>query len=160
MTERRVVRPDSMKDAILFYENTYYMFSNFSSFMVNWRDQDWMTSEHAYQAAKFIGTSPDLFARIALTRSAHDAFKLARSQPELVRSDWDEVKIPTMEDIVRCKLQQHPYIQVKLRESGDKLIVENSPVDGFWGRGSDWQGRNELGKVWMRLREEMLGGEL
>lgn len=37
-----------------FYESKYYFLSNFSAFAVEWKDQLWMTSEHAYQAAKFV----------------------------------------------------------------------------------------------------------
>jgi predicted NAD-dependent protein-ADP-ribosyltransferase YbiA (DUF1768 family) len=40
---------------VLFYagEPGYWM-SNFSAFRVMYGGEDWMTSEHAYQAAKFI----------------------------------------------------------------------------------------------------------
>jgi hypothetical protein len=50
---------------------------------------------------------------------------------------------------------QHEYIQQKLFETGDLLIVEDSPKDGFWGWGPQRDGRNELGKIWMRLRDEL-----
>ena len=70
-----------------------------------------------------------------------------------VRPDWEEVKIDVMERICRAKLQQHEYVQRKLDQTGDLLLVEDSPYDSFWGWGPDRQGRNELGKVWMRLRE-------
>lgn len=60
-----------------------------------------------------------------------------------------------MKDIVREKLHQHPYIQKKLRETGDRELIEVSPVDSFWGWGPDRNGRNELGKIWMELREEL-----
>jgi ribA/ribD-fused uncharacterized protein len=57
--------------------------------------------------------------------------------------------------IVRAKHDQHEYIQRKLLETGNAELIENSPTDSFWGRGPDWKGRNELGKIWMRLRQEM-----
>src|SRR3989338_9573277 len=40
-------------DKVLFYEGKYYMYSNFSSFAVEWRGILMMTSEHQYQASKF-----------------------------------------------------------------------------------------------------------
>lgn len=61
-----------------------------------------------------------------------------------------------MEDICRHKLDQHPYIQEKLRQTADWILVEDSPKDSFWGWGPDRTGRNELGKIWMRLRDELV----
>jgi hypothetical protein len=62
-----------------------------------------------------------------------------------------------MEEIVRCKLQQHPYIQKKLLQTIPYPIVEDSPMDAFWGIGPDRTGQNMLGKIWMKLRDEMCG---
>lgn len=140
-------------DKILFYEGQWYIFSNFSSFMVRWRDVDWQTSEHAYQAAKF--TDPAIIEEIRNARSAYDAMRIAHAHSDKERSDWNDNKVPVMEEIVRAKLEQHPYIQRKLLGTGDVEIVENSPVDSFWGRGADWQGENHLGKIWMKLRAEL-----
>ena len=42
----------------------------------------------------------------------------------------------------------------KLLEAGDRRIVEDSSKDSFWGWGPNKDGRNELGKIWMRLRDE------
>ena len=60
-----------------------------------------------------------------------------------------------MEDIVRHKLKQNPYVMHKLMQTGKRLIVEDSPKDNFWGWGSKRNGRNELGKVWMKIRDEI-----
>ena len=60
-----------------------------------------------------------------------------------------------MEDIVRAKLSQHPYIQKKLLESGEREIIEASPEDAFWGWGPNKDGENQMGKIWMKLREEL-----
>jgi domain of unknown function (DUF1768) len=35
------------------------------------------------------------------------------------------------------------------------MIVEDSPKDDFWGWGSNRNGQNNLGKLWMKLREEL-----
>lgn len=60
-----------------------------------------------------------------------------------------------MEEIVRCKLNQHPYIKEILKSSGTKMIVEMNDDDEFWGWGKNHNGANELGKIWMKLREEI-----
>jgi predicted NAD-dependent protein-ADP-ribosyltransferase YbiA (DUF1768 family) len=60
-----------------------------------------------------------------------------------------------MENIIRAKISMHPYIREKLLETGDREIIEDSHKDSFWGRGADFKGRNELGKVWMKIRNEL-----
>ena len=60
-----------------------------------------------------------------------------------------------MEDICRCKLQQNSYVKKKLLQTFDLPLVEDSPNDDYWGWGLNRHGRNELGKVWMRLRDEL-----
>jgi len=141
--------PDN-DEAIAFYEQKHYWLSNFSSFQVFYSGRLWPTSEHAYQAMKL---EDPLFQEIVRNQtSAHAAMTLARTLPR--RSDWDEVKIGIMEEICRAKLEQHPYILKSLMKTGNRELIEASPIDSFWGWGEDKNGRNELGKVWMRLREE------
>jgi len=144
-----------------FYEREFYPFSNFSSYQVRWRGELWATSEHAYQAAHFFQTAPDLADAIRSCSSAHEAYTIAKANTAKLPADWDNQKIPIMTDIVRAKCMQHDYIRKQLRKTGTLLIVEDSPKDSFWGWGPDRQGRNELGKIWMKLREELrASGEL
>lgn len=142
------------------YEREFYVFSNFSSFQVAWKGRLWPTSEHAYQAAHFFETAPEYIAIIANLRSAHEAFKFAKANGNMSPDNWEDVKVDIMEDICRHKLQQHKYIQEKLLMTNDELIVEDSPYDACWGWGDDKKGRNELGKVWMRLRDELKSGTI
>ncbi|MFW6109832.1 MAG: NADAR family protein [Patescibacteria group bacterium] len=138
-----------------FYEREFYCFSNFSSFSVTWQGKYWQTSEHAYQAAHFFETAPKLAEQIRKANSAHEAYKIAKRNADKISEDWNNRKIEVMEEIVRHKLNQNPYIKHKLIQTGDRKIVEDSPKDNFWGWGPDRNGRNELGKIWMRLREEL-----
>lgn len=140
-------------DLILFYEAEYYMFSNFASFAVKYGDRIWMTSEHAYQAAKF--EEKDIIDLIHTSLSAHNSKKIAKEYKDKIKANWDEIKISVMEDIVRAKIATHPYIREKLLGTGDREIIEDSHQDSFWGRGADFKGRNELGKVWMKIRKEL-----
>lgn len=140
-------------DKILFYEGPWYFLSNFSSFAVHRYGSLWMTAEHAYQSAKF--ESPITRQLIHDARSAHDAKTIARVRKSDARSDWNSVKLAVMEEILRAKVEQHPYIRKKLIESGNIELVEDSPEDPFWGRGPDWEGENHLGQLWMKIRSEI-----
>ena len=154
--EFRDPKLDFSGKVIGFYAREFYVFDNFSSFQVDWRGKRWATSEHAYQASHFFETAPDLADEIHKARSAHDAFKLARANVDKTPRNWDDIKVNIMENICRHKLNQNKYVMDKLLLSGDLQIVEDSPKDSFWGWGPDRKGRNELGKIWMRLRSELI----
>ena len=138
-----------------FYEREFYVLSNFSSFQVKWRGQLWPTSEHAYQAAHFLETVPELAMQIHKATSAHQAFKIAKKNAFKAPKDWMDIKISVMDDICRHKLLQHPYVRRKLLQTAELPLVEDSPTDSFWGWGPDKDGRNELGKIWMNLRNRI-----
>ncbi len=144
------------QDYIGFYEKEYYFLSNFSSFAIEWKGKLWPTSEHAYQAAKFFGVDESIVEEIFLARSAHDSKKIAKKYQEKYNPDFDTEKISIMEDICRHKLEQHEYIQKKLLESGECILIEDSHKDAFWGWGENKDGRNELGKIWMKLRDGLM----
>lgn len=137
---------------IFFYEQEFYVFSNFSSFNLLWKGETWMTSEHAYHSEKF--DDPKILKELRNTLSAHDAMKLAYANRDKYRKDWDKIRLGTMKDILRAKVEQHPYVKKKLLESGDKELIENSWRDDFWGWGPNKNGQNQLGKLWMKIRAE------
>lgn len=149
----------SNDEKALFYMGRYYALDNFSAFAVELGGMLYPTAEHAYQASKF----RDGVVRgiIQALRSAHEAKKMARriteESPEYMRCGWGpEAKLEVMENILRAKLHQHPYVQKTLLRTGGMEIVEDSPKDSFWGRGPDWNGENHLGKLWMKLREDFI----
>jgi len=137
---------------IFFYEHDFYVFSNFSSFMIEWKGKLYSTSEHAYHTEKF--KDEDLKKLIRNAHSAHDALKLAHENRDKYRGDWDSVKLRVMKEILQAKVDQHPYIKKKLLESGDRELIEDSWRDSYWGWGPNKDGENHLGKLWMELRNE------
>lgn len=141
---------------VLFFEGPDYMYSNFASFAVELYGRVWQTAEHAYQSMKF--TDHETKTKIFEARSAYDAKMVAKAHDAHKRADWEEVKLGVMEEIVRAKLRQHPYLQRKLKATGARLIAEDSPDDSFWGLGKDGNGANHLGRIWMRLRDELSAG--
>lgn len=139
---------------IRFYENKYYMLSNFSSHAVGYENMLYMTAEHAYQSAKF--ENQDIKKEVQQARSSFRAKAVSHKHEErFQKQNWNDIKISVMEAILRCKLDQHEDVREALIQSGDAEIVENSQDDYFWGCGTDGTGRNEMGKVWMHIREEL-----
>lgn len=142
-------------DAVFFYEQDFYVLSNFSAFRLDWRGIDFDTSEHAYHWEKFDGTEQGVQDMIRECRSAHDAFKIAESQRVFRRSNWDAIRIRVMREILRAKAAQHEYVRRKLLATGDRMLIENSWRDDFWGWGPNRAGKNVLGKLWMEVRAEL-----
>ena len=142
------------KESILFYEREFYVFSNFSSFAIEWDGKLYMTSEHVYHSEKF--QDEEMKELIRKTRSAHDAFKLAHANEDKYRPDWNDVRIGIMKKILHVKVSQHPYVKKKLLQSGDRELIEDSWRDNFWGWGPDKDGANHLGKLWMEVPAEVI----
>ena len=149
---------EKMDEVIGFYTREFYPLDNFSSFKVLYKGYLYSSLEEAYQASKFIGIAPEVEQKIKNSYSAHEAKKIAFENRDKQRKDWDEVKVQIMEELLRLKLNQNPYVKKKLLETGDYLIVEDSPTDSFWGWGEDRKGENVLGKLWMKLRDELRNG--
>ncbi|MBX4215712.1 NADAR family protein [Candidatus Parcubacteria bacterium] len=145
------------KEPIFFYEHEFYVFSNFSSFAIEWKGKLWPTSEHAYQAERFDDTATKEIVRAM--RSAHEAFKYAQANKGKQRGDWNEIKLGVMKEILSEKVRQHSYVKKKLLESSDRTLIEDSWRDDFWGWGPNKDGKNHLGKLWMEVRAEARGKE-
>ncbi len=140
-------------ERVCFYEQDFYVLSNFSAFAIRWEDRQFPTSEHVYHWEKFKHL-PGAMA-IMFATSAHDAFKMAEQMKSIRRPDWDDVKVGIMRDILRAKANQHEYVRRKLLATGDRELVENSWRDDFWGWGPNRDGQNMLGKLWMEVRAEL-----
>lgn len=140
---------------IFFYEQDYYVLSNFSAFSLIWEGRRFDTSEAAYHWEKF-REFPQLQEGIRLASSAHEAFKLAETNYRLVHPDWREMRVDVMNRILRAKVSQHEYVRRKLISSGIRELIENSWRDDFWGWGPNHDGHNILGKLWMEIRAEII----
>lgn len=145
-------------DRVCFYEQEFYVLSNFSAFNILWQingcDAVFDTSEALYHWHKF-PAHPAIRDEIRTSRSAHEAFKIAETNREYRRADWDAIKVNVMRRILRAKADQHEYVRRKLLETGERELVENSWRDSFWGWGANRDGQNMLGKLWMEIRAEL-----
>ena len=146
---------EKMDEVIGFYPREFYPFDNFSSFKVEWNGYLFASVEEAYQAASFMGSDEELVEKIKKSHSADEAQRIAYANRDKRREDWDDVKIFIMEELLRLKIEQNPYVKKKLLQTEDYMIVEDSPKDDFWGWGPNRNGQNNLGKLWMKLREEL-----
>ncbi|MBB6372631.1 GTP cyclohydrolase II [Chryseobacterium shigense] len=145
-----------MKDSndILFYDEDglFFEFSNFYPLPVKIDGAFWLTSEHFYQAQKFINDSSK--EKIRLAKTAEEAYLLGNNLQESRVDNWENRRVQIMERAVYEKFSQHDFLKEKLLETGELLIKENSPTDSFWGIGSDGLGKNVLGRILMDIRNK------
>lgn len=147
-------------DPVFFYERDFYPLSNFSAFNVTYLGRTYPTAEHAYHAMKFRHRDDEACELVSTAPSAHESFALAGQMKHRRRTDWDDKKVSFMTEILRAKLHQHDYVKKKLMDTGDRLLVENSWRDDYWGWGVRRQGQNMLGQLWMKLRNEVRAEQL
>ncbi len=151
MTENHKLDTDKQ---VFFYEQDFYVLSNFSSFTLIWNGEHFYTSEAAYHWEKF-PSNPEVRYQIQYAPSAHVAFQIAAKNKHLVRPDWNDIKFDVMKQILLAKIDQHEYVRRKLLATGDRELIEDSWRDDVWGWGPNRDGRNMLGKIWMLIRAEL-----
>lgn len=146
---------DRLPDSIFI---TY--FSAYSAHQVEYKGVLYPTVEHAYHCQRY--GDPAIIEEIRSARSPRKAWEVSQKYKSGQLPDFGDRKVAVMEDLNRAKLLQHEDIQRELLASGELPIIKRwttgSPPDGFWDDGSDGEGRNEVGKIWMRLREELRQG--
>ena len=143
---------------IYFYKvsDPYGCFSNFSLHPIQVNGYCWQTVEHYYQAQKFVGTENEkLIQVIRETQTPMEAAQIGRNRTLKLRCDWEEVKRQVMWQGVLTKFLTHTEIQSILLNTGEELIVEDSPTDYYWGCGQDRTGQNQLGQILMNARQEI-----
>jgi ribA/ribD-fused uncharacterized protein len=142
-------------EAIYFFTPAFFPFDNFSSHIVNIWGKVFQTSEHAFQWKKFSIVEPEIANQIFSAKSPEAAKKISDANKGKQPSDWHDKRIVVMEEILRAKLEQHEDVQDALKRTNGRRIIENSPVDSFWGVGSNQDGKNMLGEIWMKIRDNL-----
>lgn len=139
------------------YIEEVYPLDNFSAFGVVIDGVEYKTAEHAFQSIKFERTTPHIAKLIRESSSPFEARTLAHKYKSQRRGDWSEVKYEIMEKVLFEKVKKNPYVKEKLLETKDFEIIEDCGEDDDkdWGCGIDGTGQNNLGKIWMKIREEL-----
>ena len=115
----------------------------------------WPTTEHYFQAQKFVGTPYE--QAICELSTPREAFDFSR-KPEVHcwrRNDWEQVKEDVMKKALLAKFTQHHELRLMLFSTGNRELVEHTSNDRYWGDGGDGSGQNRLGYLLMLVREEL-----
>lgn len=118
------------------------------------------TNEHFYQSQKaknsvmreWIANAPNAFAAMKAGRAL---------RPNEVRENWELDKTRVMLIGLRAKFswRGNKDIRDQLVDTGDAILVEDSPTDMVWG-GSLPGSKNMLGNLLMKVRGEINEGRI
>lgn len=129
--------------AISGFEGKYRFLSNFVGGV-----------ENKFQAAK----TDDLDVRewVLSAPTPGEAKRRGRSfrMKRVMRSDWDRKKDEIMDLLVAEKFSQEPYRSQLLATGDEELIEDNWWGDQYWGV-CQGEGQNKLGKILMKIRNEL-----
>jgi ribA/ribD-fused uncharacterized protein len=90
----------------------------------------WPTSEHYFQAQKFVDTPHE--EELRQTPTPMQVAEQGRSRNRPLRSDWQQVKDQVMYDAVFAKFDQHRDLKEILLQTNDALLVEHTTNDSYW----------------------------
>ena len=147
--------------AVCFY-GRHSVFSNFHLTPMEVSGQKYASNEHFYTIRKCeMSGHSDLAERAAQAKFPGEANAIGRN----IKLN-DEDRLEVMRTGLLAKVHQNPRVKEALRQTGKKLIAEASPVDLFWGTGCGlhsqdlakknmWKGQNQMGLLWMKIRDEL-----
>ena len=144
-------------------------FSNFykSEFMVNGVKFDCVERGFMYCKSKLFGDE-EISKRILESKDIVEVKRLGGKVRNFDEKLWNEKKEKYMFLLVLSKFSNNERLKEMLLNSGNKEIVECSVFDKEWGcgigvdrffeNGCELKGKNKLGKVLMKVREELRKG--
>ena len=143
-------------NVIMFYKvgDNYGELSNFSSHGFSLDGIYWRTVEHYFQAKKFLNL--ELQHKIRNMDSPMKAAIEGRKQENPLRPDWEMIKDQVMYIAVKAKFTQHIELSNLLISTGNAYIVEHTQNDSYWADGGDGSGKNMLGIILMKVRDELI----
>ena len=136
------------------FDGEYAFLSNFYPSFIT--DEDYITYptvEHYFQAMKTLDKGERF--NVAIQATPGKAKRLGRRLD--LRPDWEFIKDSIMEKALRIKFS-NPELRKALLNTGDEYLEEgNTWGDQYWGV-CNGVGKNTLGKLLMKIRQEIKEG--
>lgn len=132
------------------FRGQYFFLSNFCEVPVIYDGITYLNNEVAFQAQKTINKEERIdFSMLNPSQAKRMGRRVS------LRPDWEEVKFDIMYEICKAKFTQNQSYKENLLKTGDAELIEgNDWGDKIWGQ-VDGIGENHLGKILMRIREEL-----
>lgn len=130
-------------------------------------DIHYATAEHFMMAGKArLFDDQEILAKILVSKTSGEAKALGKQVKGFKQELWDEHCSQIVIAGNFAKFSQHPKLAEYLINTGNRILVEASPVDRVWGIGlaetADnienpliWRGKNLLGFALMAVRDQL-----
>ena len=130
-----------------------HLLSTISAHPIELDGNYWATAEHYYQANKY--PEGDNRQAVRAVSDPHEAHRLGNRWYKRKRPDFKKIKKVLMTRALYSKAVQHPSVAEYLLATGEQVLAENGLYDHYWGLGRDQRGDNQLGKIWMDIRQKL-----
>ncbi len=144
-----------MESKQMFFKGELFWLSNFYPCEIELDGITYPSLEHAYQAAKT--TDPAERAKIAVATIAAYAKRIGTTVT--IRPDWNEIKLSMMTGLLMQKFAPKSVLANKLMALRGDIVEGVWWHDLFWGKcwckKHNGEGRNELGKALMLIRDAL-----
>jgi len=135
------------------FKGEFRFLSNFYPSPVKFKGILYPSVEHAYQSAK--SADPAWKQICADAGMKPSKIKKASAHIQLV-ADWDEIRIPVMQECLELKFRREPFKSWLLDTRDAYLLEGNWWGDTFWGVDLNTNtGHNHLGNLLMTLRSAL-----
>lgn len=147
-----------MVNTINKFKGKYSFLSNFYPCIVEYDGMKYPSVEHAFQAAKSL--DPKVRRGFQVCPTPSDAKSWGKHID--LRPDWESIKVDVMRSCVLDKFKRNisdvDLCKCLISTEDSYLEEGNSHGDKFWGTVGG-EGRNELGKILMSVREDLIKHE-
>lgn len=136
------------------FTGQHQFLSNFYPCKIQVFGLEFLNSEAAFQSQKFLDKDAQLqFCCIDASTAKH----LGHSRQWRLRSDWEQVKVTIMKQVLQAKFSDPILGRLLVDTYPQKLVEGNTWGDTYWGV-CDGVGHNMLGRLLMKTREKLMEG--
>lgn len=152
-------------------ENAIYFWHGYLS---NWAKCEFKDNLHTYTSAEsymmvqkaYLFNDKESVTEILKTSNPKKQKSLGRKVKGFNSALWDKHKLDIVISGLYLKFSQNEDLKKQLLTTGDKKLVEGSPLDAIWGVAlhfsddlildeKNWKGQNLLGVALMKVRETL-----
>ena len=141
---------------LIAFRGPYRFLANDSWCKVIFDGVEYPSVTHAFQSAQTLDKNKR--EEIRKTLRFKNVRRIGAVAP--TRFDWSKIQLAVLEDLLRQKFAQPKFRKVLLDTKDYKLINGDHRGETFYGMiytGNKWLGENHLGKLLMKIREEIRG---
>ena len=138
------------------FRGDFYFLSNMYECDIEFNKNKFKSIEHAYIYHKYDNIE---IKKLALSDIDGKVLKIESKRFKKVKG-WDDIKLKLMYELLKVKFNKTPFKEMLISTNDCNIVEGNSWNDTFWGVDITQTpniGENHLGRLIMKVRDELLG---